>query len=98
MDSSDLVATALPAQLDKTGKSGVARAKWLLWGFCQKLASHSRSREAPEHQIAEAKASGIMCKGYDYGTTATKLQQNQNTRFSRSCRGSREAGSHAVRH
>ena len=60
MDRPDLVAAALPTQSEETGKCGIAGRKWLLRGFCQKVASHSRSREAPDHQIAEAKASGIM--------------------------------------
>ncbi len=98
MDRLDLVATVLPAKLEKTGKCRVASGKWLLGGSCQKIARHSRSREAPEYHIGEAKASGNMCRRYDYGTTAARLQQNQNTRFSLSCRGSREAGLPAVRH
>src|SRR6516225_7837098 len=67
MDRADLVAAALPTQLEETGKCGIARRKWLLRGFCQKVARHSRSREAPDHQIAEAKASGIMCRGTTMG-------------------------------
>ena len=81
MDRADLVAAALPTQLEETGKCGIARRKWLLRGFCQKVANHSRSREAPDHQIAEAKASGIICRGYDYGTSATKLQQSKILAF-----------------
>jgi hypothetical protein len=61
LDRSHPAAGAPSAQFEKTGKCCVARGKWLLGGLCQKVTDHSRCREVPKHQIAGAKASGIMC-------------------------------------